>query len=45
MFDIPSSGLNSFDCARKAPLFDVLVHASEDKEYKESEALDYNEIK
>lgn len=41
MFDIPSSGMNSFQCARITPCFDVLVFASEDKLYNESQALDY----
>lgn len=32
--------MNSIDCARQAPAFDVLVYASEEKELVEAQALD-----
>jgi hypothetical protein len=41
VFDIPNSGLNSIQCARMAPLFDVLVYASEEKLLNEAQYLDY----
>jgi hypothetical protein len=44
VFDIPNSGMNSIDCARKAPCFDVLIYASEEKMLAEAEYLDF-EIK
>lgn len=43
MFDIAGSGKNSIDCVREAPLFDVLIFASEDKSFNEAQALDYEE--
>lgn len=43
VFDIAGSGMNSIDCARQASLFDVLLFASEEKAYSESQALDYEE--
>jgi len=33
IFDIPDSGMNSIDCARQTKLFEVLIYASEDKDY------------
>lgn len=39
-FDIQGSGLNSIQCARLAPLFDVLLYASESKEYNEASNAD-----
>jgi hypothetical protein len=46
VFDIAGSGKNSIQCAREAPLFDVLIYASEDKSYNEAQALDHeNEMK
>ena len=46
MFDIAGSGKNSIQCAREAPLFDVLIYASEDKSFNEAQALDHeNEMK
>lgn len=36
MFDIASSGLNSIECARQASAYDVLVFASESKDYNEA---------
>lgn len=46
MFDIPGGGKNSIDCARESPLFDVLIYASEEKNYSEAQALDFeNETK
>lgn len=36
IFDIPNSGLNSIECARIAPLIDVLVYASQEKGYNEA---------
>lgn len=46
MFDIPGGGKNSIDCARESPLFDVLIYASEEKNFNEAQALDYeNEAK
>jgi hypothetical protein len=41
VFDIPGSSCNSVECARMAKAFDVLVYASEDKEYAEAQYLDY----
>lgn len=35
--------MNSIECARSAPAFDVLVYASEDKSYAEAQALDWEE--
>lgn len=35
--------MNSIDCAREANLFDVLLFASEEKSYNESQLLDYEE--
>jgi hypothetical protein len=35
-----SAGLNSIDCARIAPLFDVLIYESEEKELGEAQVLD-----
>lgn len=45
VFDIPNSGLNSIQCARIAKAFDVLVYASEEKEFGEAQALDYESEK
>jgi hypothetical protein len=41
VFDIANSGLNSIDCARRASAFDVLVYASEEKDYNDAQAMDY----
>jgi len=43
VFDIPGSGLNSIDCARKARAFDVLIYASEEKSLGEAQSLDFEE--
>lgn len=43
VFDIPGSGMNSIECARRARAFDVLIYASEDKAYNEAESLDWEE--
>ncbi|MFA6060059.1 MAG: hypothetical protein WC756_17785 [Taibaiella sp.] len=40
VFDVANSGLNSIDCARRAKAYDVLVAASEEKQYNEAQALD-----
>lgn len=40
VYDIPGSGLNSIDCARAAKMEDVLVWASEEKEYNVAMSLD-----
>jgi len=40
IYDIPDSGLNSIDCARRAKAFDVLVDASESKLNNEAYSLD-----
>lgn len=40
VFDNPAIG-NSIECVKKAKLYDVLVYASEEKEYQEAAALDY----
>lgn len=40
VFDISGSGLNSIDCARAAKLDDVLIWASEEKEYNVAMSLD-----
>ncbi|KAA5532663.1 hypothetical protein F0919_17940 [Taibaiella lutea] len=40
VFDIANSGMNSIDCARAAKAYDVLVSASEEKQYNEAVALD-----
>lgn len=42
IWDIPGSGMNSIDCVRATPAFDILASASEDKLFQESQALDYN---
>ena len=43
VFDIPASRKNSIDCAREANAFDVLMYASEDKDFAEARALDQEE--
>ena len=40
VFDMPGCGMNSIDCAREASAFDVLVYASEEKSFSESQYLD-----
>lgn len=45
VFDIPGSGSNSIECARRAKAFDVLVFASEEKELNEAQFLDYEDEK
>lgn len=40
VFDIANSGMNSIDCARAAKAYDVLVSASEEKQYNEAVSLD-----
>jgi hypothetical protein len=45
VFDIPGSGCNSIQSARKARCFDVLIYASEEKELNEAQYLDYEEQK
>ena len=40
VYDIPGSGLNSIDCSRAANMDDVLVWASEEKEYNVALSLD-----
>jgi hypothetical protein len=40
VFDLPGSGMNSVECAKRAKLDDVLVWASEDKDYSEAYASD-----
>ncbi|MGE9312876.1 hypothetical protein ACLOAU_14605 [Niabella sp. CJ426] len=40
VFDIPGSGMNSIDCAREASAFDVMIYASEEKSFGESQYLD-----
>jgi len=37
---MPGCGMNSIDCAREASAFDVLVYASEEKSFSESQYLD-----
>jgi hypothetical protein len=39
VWDLP--GMNSIDSVRESPCFDVLIFASEDKLYNESQFLDY----
>jgi hypothetical protein len=39
-FDVDGSGMNSIECARQSPAFDVLIWASEDKERSEAEFMD-----
>lgn len=36
IFDLPNSGLNSIECARLAPCYDVLMYASQEKGYNEA---------
>lgn len=43
VFDIPGKRLNSIDCVRISPCFDVLLYASEDKMFNESQYLDYEQ--
>ena len=43
VFDMP--GINSIESARKSKLFDILVYASEEKEFGEAQALDMEERK
>lgn len=33
VYDLPASGMNSIDCVRQAKLYEVLIYASEDKDY------------
>ena len=42
VFDIPGSGMNSIDCVKAATLQDVLVYASEEKEYNIALLRDMN---
>jgi hypothetical protein len=41
VFDIAGSGMNSVQCARRAKAFDVLMFASEEKEYSEAMQADF----
>jgi hypothetical protein len=41
VFDMPGTGLNSVDCVRISPAFDVLLYASEEKLSAEAESLDF----
>ncbi len=41
VFDMP--GINSIESARRSKLFDILVYASEEKEFGEAQALDMQE--
>lgn len=41
VFDIPGSGMNSIQCARVSKAYDVLMYASEEKEYGEALNADY----
>lgn len=46
VFDVSGNGCNSLECARQAPLFDVLIYASEEKSLNEAQILDHeNEMK
>lgn len=45
VFDIPGKKLNSIECVRISPAFDVLLYISEDKMFKESEILDFENSK
>lgn len=45
VFDIPGSKLNSLDCVRVSPCFDVLLFASEDKLFQESQMIDFENSK
>lgn len=40
VFDIANSGMNSIDCVRRAKAYEVLVLASEEKQYNEAYSLD-----
>lgn len=33
IFDIPGSGMDSIDCAKRANLYKVLIYASEKRDY------------
>jgi len=41
VFDLPLSQKNSIECTRQASLFDVLMYASEEKDYNEAQWLDH----
>lgn len=41
VFDIVGNGKNSIECAKDAKLFDVLIWASEEKQFQDAQALDY----
>lgn len=43
VFDLPASGMNSIDCAKKSKLFDVLIFASEEKEFNEAQSMDFDD--
>lgn len=45
VFDIPGGGLNSMQCVRAAKAFDVMVWASEEKEYGEAQHAEMEEIR
>jgi len=40
VFDIPNSGMNSIDCARKAKCYEVLIYASEERDYNLAMSVD-----
>lgn len=40
VFDIPNSGLNSIECAKLAPLVDVLIYAGQEKSFNEASYAD-----
>lgn len=41
VFDIPGSGMNSIDCTKASKAFDVLIFASEEKQFNEAQNLDF----
>jgi hypothetical protein len=45
VFDIPGSGKNSIECAKDSKAFDVLIFASEEKQFNEAQNLDFEAMK
>lgn len=41
VFDLPGNGMNSIGCAKASKAYDVLLFASEEKAFNESQNLDY----
>jgi hypothetical protein len=45
VFDMPGTGMNSIECAKASKAFDVLIFASEEKQFNEAQNLDYEAMK